>query len=157
MNELARPTLQVDLDVEIPKIPVLEHNLGVVESFATELSTFYNELLDNNSLSIKDIKAERTKVRKVMTTIADNRKKTVKAYKEPIQDFEDTSKRIEKVLKTLDDRMKSIVDADKLANEDPFAGLSINQFKVVLTCNSKEQVKLIKEFAKANNIDMEEI
>ena len=30
MNELARPTLQVDLDVEIPKIPVLEHNLGVV-------------------------------------------------------------------------------------------------------------------------------
>ena len=47
MNELARPTLQVDLDVEIPKIPVLEHNLGVVESFATELSTFYNELLDD--------------------------------------------------------------------------------------------------------------
>ena len=92
-----------------------------------------------------------------MTTIADNRKKTVKAYKEPIKDFEDTSKRIEKVLKTLDDRMKSIVDEDKLANEDPFAGLSINQFKVVVTCNSKEQVKLIKEFAKANNIDMEEI
>ena len=95
MNELARPTLQVDLDVEIPKIPVLDHNLGVVESFATELSTFYNELLDDNALSVKDIKAERTKVRKIMTTIADNRKKTVKAYKEPIQDFEDTSKRIE--------------------------------------------------------------
>lgn len=156
MNELARPTLQVDLDVEIPEIPTLEHNLGLVENFANELSDFYNTLLDNDSLSIKDIKAERTKVRKVMTTIADNRKKTVNAYKEPIKDFEDTSKRIEKTLKTLDDRMKSIVDADKALNEDPFAGLSINQTKVILTC-TKEQVKLIKDFAKANNMEMEEI
>lgn len=154
MNELERPTLTVDLDLVIPEIPVLKHNMGIVENFSEELVSFYTNLLDNNELTVKDIKAERTKIRKIMTTVADNRKKTVAAYKEPIKDFEETSKRIEKNIKALDDRMKSIVDADKVLLEDPFAGLSVNKVKVVLTCDN-EQVDIIKEFAKQNKIEME--
>lgn len=156
LNELQRPTLEISLDVDIPEVPVLEHNMGRVEQFSEELCAFYNNILDDNGLDIKTIKAERTKIRKFMTTVADNRKNTIKAYKEPIKDFEETSKRIEKNLKTLDDRMKAIVDEDKALLEDPFAGLSINNTKIVLTC-TKEQVDMIIDFAKKNKIEWEEI
>ena len=63
----------------------------------------------------------------------------VKAYKEPIKDFEDTSKRIEKILKGTDGMMKELVDADKLAKEDPFAGLSINEELYTLTFRTTEE------------------
>lgn len=154
LNELERPTLKVSLDVEIPKLEPLKHDMDKVEIFANELSEFYNNILDNTiNPDIKDIKAERTKVRKIIKTVADNRKATVNAFKEPIKDFEETSKRIEKVLTKLDDRMKDIVNRDKL--EDPFADLSVNNvshetyYKVVVP---NDKIELFKKFAKENNI-----
>lgn len=155
LNELQRPTLTMSLDVEIPEVPVLNHNMGKVEEFSKELCSFYETLLDNEELDIKTIKAERTKIRKFMTTVADNRKRTVNAYKEPIKDFEDTSKRIEKNLKALDDRMKSIIDEDKALLEDPFAGLTVNK-KIILTC-PEDKVSMIIDFANKNNLEWEEM
>lgn len=154
INELQRPSLTVSLELDIPHMPKVEHEMAKVEIFSTELREFYFNLLDDNALSVKDIKAERTKIRKLMKTIADNRKAMVSAYKEPISDFEETSKRIEKILKETDDRMKSIVDADKAANEDPFAGLSLecSTYTLNVTCSKEQYDELIK-FMKEKGIE----
>ena len=36
LNELQRPTLTMSLDVEIPEVPVLNHNMGKVEEFSKD-------------------------------------------------------------------------------------------------------------------------
>ena len=140
LNELERPTLNISLDLDIPKMEPLKHDLDKVETFVKELDTFYRDAIEKTeNIDIKVVKSERTKVRKVLKTIEDNRKAMVKAYKEPIKDFEDTSKRIEKILKGTDGMMKELVDADKLAKEDPFAGLSINEELYTLTFRTTEE------------------
>ena len=137
LNELDRPTLKVTLDVDIPEIKPIKHELAKVEEFATQLDEFYRNAIENtDDVDIKVVKQERTKVRKVIKTISDNRKAMVKAYKEPIKDFEDTSKRIEKILKGTDDMMKELVDADKAAKEDPFGGLSVGDKDYRITFNT---------------------
>lgn len=137
LNELDRPTLKVTLDVDIPEIKPIKHELAKVEEFATQLDEFYRNAIENtDDVDIKVVKQERTKVRKVIKTISDNRKAMVKAYKEPIKDFEDTSKRIEKILKGTDDMMKELVDADKALKEDPFGGLSVGYKDYRITFNT---------------------
>lgn len=149
LNELARPTCEVSLEIELPKLPSIEHDLDKVEVFANELEKFYDGVIDD--LDIKTIKSERTKVRKVLKTIADNRKAMVNAYKEPIKDFETTSKNIEKTLKRVDDKMKELVDADKAANTDPFAGLTVEEYTIVI--HGKENYEKVLEFMKKEGIN----
>lgn len=147
LNELERPSLKVTLDVDIPEMKPIKHELNKVEEFAIQLDEFYRNAIENtDDLDIKIVKQERTKVRKVIKTISDNRKAMVKAYKEPIKDFEDTSKRIEKILKGTDDMMKELVDADKAAKEDPFAGLSVNEnlYAIVFSTTEENKNKIVK-------------
>ena len=157
LNELERPSLKVTLDLDIPKMEPLKHDLDKVETFVKELDTFYRDAIEKTeNIDIKVVKSERTKVRKVLKTIEDNRKAMVKAYKEPIKDFEDTSKRIEKILKGTDSMMKELVDADKAAKEDPFAGLSINEELYTLTFRTTEEnYNKIKDYMKELGIKEE--
>lgn len=97
MNELVKPTLQVDLDVEIPKVEPIKHNLNVIEDYALQLKNFYATLVFDDT-QYKQAKDERAKVNGLIKKIADNRKDLMKQYNEPISDFEQTSKRIEKLL-----------------------------------------------------------
>ncbi len=97
MNELVKPTLKVDLDIKLPEIKPVEHNLGIIEEYAKDLNDYYNQLVFTDD-QYKEATSERTKVNKLLKAISDNRKETVKKYKEPIDDFESTSKRIEKLL-----------------------------------------------------------
>lgn len=98
MNELVKPTLKVDLDIKLPEIKPVEHNLGIIEEYAKELNDYYGKLAFTED-QYKEATTERTKVNKLLKTIEDNRKETIKKYKEPIDDFESTSKRIESLLK----------------------------------------------------------
>lgn len=97
MNELVKPSLSVDLDIDIPKIEPIKHNLGIIEEYAVQLKDFYGKLVFNDT-QYKEAKDERAKVNSLMKKLKENRIETVKLFKEPIQDFEDTSKRIEKLL-----------------------------------------------------------
>lgn len=97
MNELVKPSLSVDLDIDIPKIEPIKHNLGIIENYAVQLKEFYGKLVFNDT-QYKEAKDERAKVNNLMKKLKENRIETVKLFKEPIQDFEDTSKRIEKLL-----------------------------------------------------------
>ena len=151
LNELERPTLNISLDLDIPKMEPLKHDLDKVEVFAKQLDEFYRNAIEtSDDLDIKLVKQERTKVRKVLKTIEDNRKAMVKAYKEPIKDFEDTSKRIEKILKGTDGMMKELVDADKAANEDPFAGLSVDDktYRITFSSSFEDYLKVRKYLEK---------
>lgn len=151
LNELERPTLNISLDLDIPKMEPLKHDLDKVEVFAKKLDEFYRDAIEkSDDLDIKLVKQERTKVRKVIKTIEDNRKAMVKAYKEPIKDFEDTSKRIEKILKGTDSMMKELVDADKAANEDPFAGLSVDDktYRITFSSSFENYLKVRKYLEK---------
>lgn len=147
LNELERPTLNISLDLDIPKMEPLKHDLDKVEIFAKKLDEFYRNAIEkSDDLDIRLVKQERTKVRKVIKTIEDNRKAMVKAYKEPIKDFEDTSKRIEKILKGTDGMMKELVDADKAANEDPFGGLSVDDktYRITFSSSFENYLKVRK-------------
>lgn len=97
MNELIKPTLQVDLDIQIPKIEPIVHNLDIVEDYALKLKNFYDNIVFDESQYVQ-AKDERAKVNNLTKKIADNRKEVLKKYKEPISDFEATSKRIETLL-----------------------------------------------------------
>lgn len=101
MNEIevVKPTLKVDLDVELPEITPVKHNLGIIEEYAKQLNEFYGKLVFTND-QYTEAKDERAKVNKLKKTIEDNRKEIVKEYKQPIDDFEATSKRIEKLLES---------------------------------------------------------
>lgn len=153
LNEIKRPSLDVTLEVEIPEIQPIKHDLAKVEEFVNQLDAFYrttiNEAIANFSLDIKEVKAERTKVRKVLKTVEDNRKAMVKAFKEPIKDFEETSKRIEKVLKGTDEFMKELVDEDKALKEDPFGENDIpKKFVIYMECTQKEYDDIMKYIEK---------
>ena len=150
LNELERPTLNISLDLDIPKMEPLKHDLDKVEVFAKKLDEFYRDAIEkSDDLDIRLVKQERTKVRKVIKTIEDNRKAMVKAYKEPIKDFEDTSKRIEKILKGTDGMMKELVDADKAMKEDPFGEKDIpKKFVINVECTEKEYADIVKYIEK---------
>lgn len=150
LNELERPTLNISLDLDIPKMEPLKHDLDKVEIFAKKLDEFYRDAIEkSDDLDIGLVKQERTKVRKVIKTIEDNRKAMVKAYKEPIKDFEDTSKRIEKILKGTDGMMKELVDADKAMKEDPFGEKDIpKKFVINVECTEKEYADIVKYIEK---------
>lgn len=97
MNELVKPELSIDLDIKLPEIQPIEHNLSQVEKWVTQLDEFYDKLVFNEE-QYKEATSERTKVNKLKKTIEDNRKEIVQKFKKPIDDFEATSKRIEKAL-----------------------------------------------------------
>lgn len=95
--ELVKPELSIDLDIKLPEIQPIEHNLSQVEKWVTQLDEFYDKLVFNEE-QYKEATSERTKVNKLKKTIEDNRKEIVQKFKKPIDDFEATSKRIEKAL-----------------------------------------------------------
>lgn len=149
LNEIKRPSLDVTLEVDIPKIQPVKHDLDKVEIFAIELDKFYRNAIENFDCDITDIKAERTRVRKVIKAIEDNRKAMVKAFKEPIKDFEETSKRIEKLLKGTDGMMKELVDEDKAMKEDPFGEKDVpKKFVINVECTEKEYSDIVKYIEK---------
>lgn len=97
--EVIKPTLKVDLDIKLPEIPPVTHNLGVIEEYAKQLNEFYSKLVFTDG-QYSEAKDEKAKVNKLKKTIEDNRKEIVKEFKQPIDDFEATSKRIEKLLES---------------------------------------------------------
>ena len=61
MNELVKPSLSVDLDIDIPKIEPIKHNLGIIENYAVQLKECYGKLVFNYT-QYKEAKDDRAKV-----------------------------------------------------------------------------------------------
>ncbi len=117
MNEIVRPTIDLTLDVRIPKMEPIEHNLGSVKEAILKLNDFYNSLVFTED-QVSDAEKELTKLRSLLKTIEDNRKETIKEFKKPIDDFEGTSKDIEKLLKASVEIIKSKIEGFKQEAEE---------------------------------------
>lgn len=112
MNKITKPTIDLTLDVRIPKMEPIKHNLANVKEAIIRLNEHYNSLVFTED-QVSDAEKELTKIRSLLKTIEDNRKDTVKEFKKPIDDFEGTSKDIEKLLKNAIDTIKSKIEGFK--------------------------------------------
>ena len=119
MNEIEviKPTLKVDLDIELPEVLPVKHNLGIIEEYAKQLNEFYGKLVFTND-QYTEAKDERAKVNKLKKTIEDNRKEIVKEFKQPIDDFEATSKRIEKLLESASNTIGASIERFDLEQQE---------------------------------------
>lgn len=126
MNELVKPELNMDLDIRLPEIPPIAHNLNVIENWVTDLDNFYDKLVFNEE-QYREATAERTKVNKLKKTIEDNRKSIISQYKKPIDDFEATSKRIEKALGNVSSKLGQKIEVFDL-KEKKIKEEKINKF-----------------------------
>ena len=126
MNELVKPELNMDLDIRLPDIPPITHNLNVIENWVTDLDNFYDKLVFNEE-QYREATAERTKVNKLKKTIEDNRKSIISQYKKPIDDFESTSKRIEKALGNVSSKLGQKIEVFDL-KEKKIKEEKINKF-----------------------------
>lgn len=95
---MERPSIDFALDVKMPEIAPIKHNLNEVKESVLELNKFYNSLLFTED-QVGEAEKELTRLRAFLKTIEDNRKDNVKLFKRPIDDFEMTSKDIEKSIK----------------------------------------------------------
>lgn len=140
MNEIAKPTLDLTLDVRIPKMEPITHNLGNVKEAVIKLDEFYEGLIITED-DIKGAKKELTKLRALLKAIEDNRKESVKEFKKPIDDFETTSKEIEKLLKGTIESLKSRVEEFK--EEDTIK----EGIKTIKVKGTDEQIEKLKSYA----------
>ena len=115
--EVVKPTLKVDLDIELPEVLPVKHNLGIIEEYAKQLNEFYGKLVFTND-QYTEAKDERAKVNKLKKTIEDNRKEIVKEFKQPIDDFEATSKRIEKLLEAASNTIGASIEKFDLEQQE---------------------------------------
>lgn len=140
MNEIAKPTFDLTLDVMIPKVEPIKHNLAFVKEAIIKLNEFYDSLVFTED-DVKDVKKELTKLRALLKNIEDNRKESVKEFKKPIDDFEGTSKDIEKLLKGTIESLKARVEVFK--EEDPIK----DNIKTIKVKGTKEQIEMLKTYA----------
>ena len=103
-NEVTRkePHLSFEPEITIPEIPKVQHNLDVVKQYAIDLKEFWQPVIFTSE-QVDKAKEVKANINKLVKTVADLRKYTIKKYKEPIEDFEKTAKETENILKEASD------------------------------------------------------
>lgn len=101
-NMIVRPEIIFDLEINVPEVPKIEHNLDALQKRTTELKDFYNKLVITED-EVDNLLKDKTDINKLLKKIEDNRKENVRKFNQPINDFENTSKDIEKTLKSIVD------------------------------------------------------
>lgn len=110
MNEVTKPTFEMDVEVKIPEnIPKVEHNLDKLREYAINLNNFYKSLIITEK-DIKDAETEKAKLNKLIDQVKRLRIDNVKKYKEPIEDFEKTAKEVESILSEASGTIKYTLD-----------------------------------------------
>lgn len=104
INEVTRkePHLSFEPEILIPEIPKVQHNLDVVKQYAIDLKEFWQPVIFTSE-QVDKAKEVKANINKLVKTVADLRKYTIKKYKEPIEDFEKTAKETENILKEASD------------------------------------------------------
>lgn len=110
MNELTKPTFELEVSVEVPKdLPEIKHNLGDLKEYAIKLNNFYSKLIIQEK-DIKDAEAEKAKLNNLINQVKRLRIDKVKEYKKPAEDFENTAKEIESILDEASSTIKATLD-----------------------------------------------
>ena len=127
--EIQRPKIDLNLEVVLPKIAPVEHNLGVVKEKIQELKLFYDSLVFTED-QVDEAEKELTTLRAFVKTMENDRKEKVTKYKEPIDDYETTAKSIEKLLKDSIDSIKSKIEVFKKEQQE----LETKRLKDIINC-----------------------
>ena len=144
MNEIevVKPTLKVDLDIELPEALPVKHNLGIIEEYAKQLNEFYGKLVFTSD-QYAEAKDERIKVNNLKKTIENNRKEIVREFKQPIDDFEATSKRIEKLLESAANTITASLDKFDLEQQ----AIKTEKINALIDAIRQDYILNHKEFA----------
>lgn len=110
-NEVAlvKPTFEMEIKVEIPKVEKVEHNLDLLKEHIIKLKEYYSKLVFTDEQT-KDAENERKNLNALLKKVEDLRKENVKKYKKPIDDFENTAKDIEKLIKSAREDIQVFID-----------------------------------------------
>lgn len=109
-NELVKPTFDMELIVSLPKnMPKVEHNLDKLEEYAKNINEHYSKLIIQKE-HIKDAEAEKAKINNLIKDVKRLRIDKLKEYKQPIEDFEETAKRVEFILSEASETIKASLD-----------------------------------------------
>lgn len=106
---LVKPTFEMEVKVKIPKIEKVEHNLDLLKDYVVKLKEYYSKLVFTDEQT-KDAENERKNLNALLKKVEDLRKENVKKYKEPIDDFESTSKDIENLIKSAREDIQVFID-----------------------------------------------
>lgn len=106
MNELVKPSFDLDVIVNIPEIPEVTHNLDKLQEYANKMNEFYNNLVIEEK-DIKFAEDEKSKINTLIKNVDRLRIDKVKEYKLPIDSFETTAKQTVSLLK---DTVQNISD-----------------------------------------------
>ena len=110
MLEETKPTFDMELVVNIPNnIPKVEHNLDKLEEYARNVNEHYSKLIIQKE-DIKDAENVKAKINNLIKDVKRLRIDKVKEYKQPIEDFEETAKRVEGLLSEASETIKSSLD-----------------------------------------------
>lgn len=108
--EVKRPTFNGEIIVDLPEnMPEIKHNLGQLKEFAIKAKDFYSKLIFNDE-NISEATEEKKKINKLIDEVKRQRIDNVKAYKKPIEDFENTAKEIEKLLGEAKNSVQVFID-----------------------------------------------
>ncbi len=93
-----KPTFEIDsIKAEIKGLPTIEENMKQALEYATNLREYYQNLVFSEN-DIKFAKEEKANVNKVIAKVDDLRKKIVKEYNKPIENFVTLSKETVNIL-----------------------------------------------------------
>lgn len=110
MLEETKPTFDMELIVSLPKnMPKVEHNLDKLEEYAKNINEHYSKLIIQKE-HIKDAEAEKAKINNLIKDVKRLRIDKLKEYKQPIEDFEETAKRVEFILLEASENIKASLD-----------------------------------------------
>ena len=117
-NELVKPTFEMSIEVNIPKdMPVVEHNLDKLETYAEKVNEFYNNLIIQKE-DIKEAENVKAKLNNLVKEVKRLRIDSVKEYKKPIDDFETTAKRVEALLTEASETIKGKLEIHDSERQD---------------------------------------
>ena len=97
MNEIKKPSFDIEVKAEIKGISEIENNIEQVKEFAIELKKYYENVVFTEE-DIKLAKDEKSEINKFKKKVQDFKKQILEEYNKPIKQFDDTAKETIKML-----------------------------------------------------------
>lgn len=97
MNEIKKPSFDIEVKAEIKGISEIENNIEQVKEFAIELKKYYENVVFTEE-DMKLAKDEKSEINKFKKKVQDFKKQILEEYNKPIKQFDDTAKETIKML-----------------------------------------------------------
>lgn len=118
---MEKPVLENELDVKIEGTQKVTNNIKEIKEYAVAMKDYYSTLVFNDT-QVKDAKAERASVNKIVKKISDYRESIVAEFNRPLDEFVSSAKEAERLLKEasgcIDFQVKKFENIEKQKKKD---------------------------------------